>query len=110
MKTYTYSEARQKLAALLDLARREGRVQIRRRDGQLFILQPAKPKGSPLDVPGVQANLQRGETLDWLKTSREDSTNRLLVRELPNKRVQPAKSRRKSIRSNKKTPKANPRG
>lgn len=30
MKTYTYSEARQRLATLLDQARREDRVQIRR--------------------------------------------------------------------------------
>ena len=38
MKTYTYSEARQHFAALLDEARRAGRVQIRRRDGQLLSL------------------------------------------------------------------------
>jgi hypothetical protein len=52
MKTYTYSEARQQFAALLDEARRAGRVQIRRRDGQLFVLQPATQERSPLDVPG----------------------------------------------------------
>jgi PHD/YefM family antitoxin component YafN of YafNO toxin-antitoxin module len=36
MKTYTYSQARQRLAALLDRARREGRVLIRRKDGEVF--------------------------------------------------------------------------
>jgi prevent-host-death family protein len=71
VKTYTYTEARQKLADLLDRARREGRVQIRRRDGQLFVLRPAEPQGSPLDVPGVRARLRRGETKDWLTSSRE---------------------------------------
>jgi prevent-host-death family protein len=93
MKTYTYSEARQKLAALLDRARREGRVQIRRRDGQLFVLQPAKPEGSPLDVPGVPTKLRRGEVLEWLRTSREESGDRLLERKLSNKRMQATKTR-----------------
>lgn len=36
MKVRTYSEARQRLASLLDQSRREGKVQIRRRDGQLL--------------------------------------------------------------------------
>lgn len=109
MKTYTYSEARQKLAALLDRARREGRVQIRRRDGQLFVLQPARPAGSPLDVPGIRAKLRRGETLDWLRASREESANRLLDRGLSNKRMQPTKARRKSASKRKGRTKAHPR-
>ena len=33
MKIYTYSEARQNLASVLDEARRKGGVRIRRRDG-----------------------------------------------------------------------------
>ena len=35
MKVYTYSEARQRLASVLDAAQRDGAVRIRRRDGQL---------------------------------------------------------------------------
>jgi len=84
VKTFTYTEARQKLAALLDRARREGRVQIRRRDGQLFVLQPVKPEGSPLDVPGVRVRLRRGEVRDWLAESREQSADRLLSKGLSN--------------------------
>jgi prevent-host-death family protein len=38
MKEYTYSEARQKLSAVLDEAQRGGVVRIRRRDGQAFVL------------------------------------------------------------------------
>jgi hypothetical protein len=53
VKESTYSEARQRLAALLDRARREGAVRIRRRDGQVFVLTPEKRRGSPLDVRGV---------------------------------------------------------
>jgi PHD/YefM family antitoxin component YafN of YafNO toxin-antitoxin module len=40
MKEYTYSEARQRLASLLNSARTDGAVRIRRRDGQRFIVRP----------------------------------------------------------------------
>lgn len=33
MKVYTYSEARQKFASVLDKAQKDGVVRIRRRDG-----------------------------------------------------------------------------
>ena len=68
MKTHTYSEARQHFSALLDEARRAGRVQIRRRDGQLFVLQPATQERCPLDVPGVAAGLLAGDSAAWLMT------------------------------------------
>jgi prevent-host-death family protein len=80
MKTYTYSEARQRFAELLDEARRAGRVQIRRRDGQLFVLQPAQQECSPLDVPGVDAGLRAGDSAAWLRQEREASADRLLER------------------------------
>jgi hypothetical protein len=35
MNVYTYSEARQNLASLLDQAAREGEVRIQRKDGQV---------------------------------------------------------------------------
>ncbi len=89
MKTYTYSEARQQLASLLDRARREGRVQIRRRDGQLFVLLPAKPDRSPLDVPGVPARLPPGELRKWLPSARERSVTRLIERASSLPRVPP---------------------
>jgi len=90
VKTYTYSEARQRLAELLNRARREGQVQIRRRDGQVFVLQPAEPIRAPLDVPGVTAKLDRGEILAWIKSGREDSAKRLIDRTPPNKAFQPS--------------------
>ena len=80
VKTYTYSEARQQFAAVLDEARRAGRVQIRRRDGQLFVLEPATQERSPLDVPGVDAGLAAGESAAWLGEEREASAERLLHR------------------------------
>lgn len=89
MKTYTYSEARQRLAALLEQARREGRVQIRRRNGELFVLQPAKLSGSPLDVPGVRVNLRAGELTQWIREGRDASAERALGAALPNPRSRP---------------------
>lgn len=71
MTVYTYSEARQKLASLLDEARREGAVQIRRRDGTTFTVTLTRPQGSPLDVPGVDVGLSREEIVDLVRQGRE---------------------------------------
>lgn len=70
MKEFTFSEARQKLAALMDAARREGAVRIRRRDGDVFVLRPERSKGSPLDVAGLDLSLSREEVLDLVRAGR----------------------------------------
>ncbi len=59
MKVYTYSQARQKLAKLLNEARLEGEVAIKKRDGQTFILRPVKEHGSPLDIEAVDLDRYR---------------------------------------------------
>ena len=61
MKVYTYSEARQRFARVLEEARRAGSVRIRRKDGQMFVLRPEHPNESPLDVKGVKLDLSRDE-------------------------------------------------
>ncbi len=61
MKEFTYSEARQRFASLLDRARRDGAVRIRRRDGQAFVLRPDTRRGSPLDVPGINLDVTADE-------------------------------------------------
>ena len=94
MKTYTYSEARQRLATLLDQARREGRVQIRRQDGSTFVLQPVAPAKSPLDVPGVRSRLRPGELVQLLRAERARSGEAILEA-LSNRRLQRAKARPK---------------
>ena len=48
MTDYTFSEARQKFASLLERARREGAVRVKRRDGQVFLIQPERRRRSPL--------------------------------------------------------------
>jgi len=70
MKTYTYSEARQNLAALLEEASRTGEVRIRRRDGRSFAVRPAKTKRSPLDVEGIDANLSGEEIVQVVREMR----------------------------------------
>ena len=77
MKTYTYSEARQRLASLLDQACRDGQVQIRRQDGSTFVLQPVVAERSPLDVPGVRSRLRRGELVRLVREERARGEERV---------------------------------
>lgn len=77
MKVYTYSEARQRFADVLRQAALDGEVQIRRRDGQVFTLRPESPAGSPLDVPGVAADVSAREIVEWVRDGRR-STDRFL--------------------------------
>lgn len=57
MGVYTYSEARQRLAGVLDEAEAGGKVLIRRRDGRTFAVIPERMPESPLDVPSVKAKI-----------------------------------------------------
>jgi PHD/YefM family antitoxin component YafN of YafNO toxin-antitoxin module len=70
MKVYTYSEARQKLASLLEQARRDGAVRIRRQDGQSFLLTPEQTTRSPLDVEGLDLDLTTDEIVEFVRESR----------------------------------------
>jgi antitoxin Phd len=70
MNVYTYSEARQKLAALLDKAARDGEVRIRRRDGQVFVIKPQTRRSSPLDIDGIDLNLTLPEILESIQEGR----------------------------------------
>jgi len=70
MKEFTYSEAREQFSSLLDKAKREGAVRIRRRDGQVFVLRPEKSAKSPLDVPGINLNLDREEIVELVRAGR----------------------------------------
>lgn len=72
---------------MLDEARRDGGVLIRRSDGQLFEVKPAAQSGrSPLDVPGVDLKLPAGELLVALADTRAAGAR--FVRERPVRRRQ----------------------
>ncbi len=67
---YTYSEARQNLAALLDRARREGEVRVRRRDGSVFVIKPDVDDTSPLCVAGIGLQLSADEIVQFVREGR----------------------------------------
>jgi len=71
MQVYTYSEARQKLAFVLEQAESTGKVLIRRRDGRTFALVPEKTLSSPLDVPPIKARITTKEIVDIIREGRE---------------------------------------
>lgn len=72
MKVYTYTEARQKLASLLDKANEEGAVRIKRRNGQVFTVKPEPSEESPFDkVQSVKSGLSGSEIVEMVRESRE---------------------------------------
>ncbi len=71
MQVYTYSEARQKLAFVLEQAESTGKVLIRRKDGRTFALVPERNLTSPLDVPYVKTTLTTKEIVDIVREGRE---------------------------------------
>jgi antitoxin Phd len=71
MQVYTYSEARQNLAQVLEQAESSGKVVIRRKDGRTFALIPEKTLSSPLDVPSVQVDISTQEIVDIIREGRE---------------------------------------
>ena len=71
MITYTYSEARQKLASLLDRAQLDGEVLVRRKDGQLFTIRPMKINESPLDVDGIDTDMSMEELMEIQREMRD---------------------------------------
>ncbi len=70
MKVYTFSEARQNFATVLENAQKEGAVRITRRDGQTFTIQPVQELLSPLAVKGVKLKLNRKEIVAAVRESR----------------------------------------
>lgn len=70
MNVYTYSEARQKLAALLEQALQDGEVRIKRKDGQVFVIKPQARPDSPLDVPGIDLKISTAEILEYIQEGR----------------------------------------
>ncbi|MFZ6030376.1 MAG: type II toxin-antitoxin system Phd/YefM family antitoxin [Chloroflexota bacterium] len=67
---YTYSNARQNFATILDQALQEGQVKIKRKDGQVFIIQPEKRLGSPLAVDSVDLGVSTEEIVEFVRESR----------------------------------------
>ena len=71
MREYSFTEARQHFASMLEEARKEGVVCIKKRDGEAFYVKPVVPKKSPLDVPGLDLGLDQAEIVDLVREGRE---------------------------------------
>jgi len=71
MKVYTYSQARQKLANILEESKSE-EVVIRRRGGDMFTVVPKKSRRrSPFQVLGLKKMITRKDILEAIRESRE---------------------------------------
>ncbi len=73
MIIYTYSEARQNFSSVLEKAKSEGKVLIKRRDGSSFILSPVSANESPFNVKGINKDIKSSEIVDILKEVRSRS-------------------------------------
>ncbi|MDD9974606.1 MAG: type II toxin-antitoxin system Phd/YefM family antitoxin [Candidatus Poribacteria bacterium] len=70
MKEYSFTEARQNFASILDEAKQTGVVCIRKRDGDTFFVKPATTEKSPLDITGVDLKSDRDDIVDSVRESR----------------------------------------
>ncbi len=71
MKIYTYSQARNRLADILEESKSE-EVIIKRRKGDMFSIVPKTPRTrSPFDVPGLKTKITKEEILEAIRESRE---------------------------------------
>jgi len=70
MKVYTYSEARQRFAEVLNIARKE-EVIIKRRGDETFSVNFRKKSKSPFDIPGIKTKATTNDILAAIKDSRE---------------------------------------
>ena len=71
MRVYTFSEARQNLAEVLELAKSE-EVAIKRRGGDTFVLTYKRPQSSPFAVAGIDIpGLTTEDIVEAVRYSRE---------------------------------------
>jgi len=71
MKEYSFTEARQHFSSILDEARKEGVVCVKKRDGESFYIKPVISKKSPLDIKGVNLGVSSSEIVDIVREGRD---------------------------------------
>jgi len=70
MKVYTYSEARQRFAEILNIAREED-VIIQRRGGETFTIAFKRISRSPFAILGIKTKASTEDILQAIRDSRE---------------------------------------
>ena len=95
MKLYTYSAARQQLAAVLEEASREGEVQIRRQDGRIYAVTPVAASVQSPFASVTGGRVRRLTSKELLRLAREEGQARgeRVVRSTRSGRVPRARSR-----------------
>jgi len=71
MREYSFTEARQNFASILEEAKNEGAVCIKKRDGESFYIKPANTKKSPLDVTGIDLGISSEEIVSSIRECRD---------------------------------------
>jgi hypothetical protein len=71
MKEYSFTEARQHFASILDEAKKEGVVCIKKKNGETYYIKPVISKKSPLDIKGVSMGISSKEIIDIIRSGRE---------------------------------------
>jgi hypothetical protein len=75
---YTTSQVQKQLADLLRKALRDGQVQFKSKDGQVFVIRPVRmgktSKASPLDVKGIKLPVTTKDILQAVRESRQRYT------------------------------------
>ena len=71
MSVYTYTDARQNLARILNEATTQADVYIKRKNGQMFKIIPIKDDISGLDVPGIDTDISTTELIEMIRSVRE---------------------------------------
>ncbi len=67
----TYLETQENFSVLLERAREQGEVRIKRADGQVFILKPENKKRSALDIAGIDLAVSTEEIIAFVREGRE---------------------------------------
>lgn len=71
MREYSFTEARQNFASILEQAKKEGGVCVKKRDGEAFVIKVMKTKRSPLDVAGVELGATAAEIVETIREGRQ---------------------------------------
>ena len=67
----TYLETQENLSVLLERAREQGEVRIKRADGEVFVLKPERKKRSAFDVAGIDLGVSTEEIVAFVRERRE---------------------------------------
>ena len=90
----TYLETQANLSALLERAREEGEVRIKRAAGEVFVLKPVNKKRSALDIKGIDLGIL---TKEIVELSAKDAERIINLSKLDSGRAKSFSGRQKLI-------------